>query len=339
MDNGLAIRGDMIRSYGDLMQVAEMLTKSGLLPQSIKTKEQAAVIILKGRELGFPTLEAFAQINVIQGKPTISPQGMISLVRRTGQLEYLKIEQNDNNTATTVRVKRKGEPEHATTFSDEDAKAMGLLGKDNWQKQKPVMRQWRAVGANLRITFADIIGGMYPPEEMGADVNDEGEILQETKTVENMISHEVAEAVAEHAYAEGLRDGYVESPAPATVTLPADPFQQPNAQGVVLPRALAITLKQYAAKPFSSDEKKEKARGAVVGTLDDFAGDPQRRLTFLKAVFGIETSKDLRDGQIWALWAWKDAPNAKSEVNRVIADYLKAQGQGELFAEPQPVAA
>jgi hypothetical protein len=43
---------------------------------------------------------------------------------------------------------------------------MGLIGKDNWKKQFAVMAQWRALAANLRITFPDAISGLYLIEEM-----------------------------------------------------------------------------------------------------------------------------------------------------------------------------
>lgn len=186
MTSALALP-DMIGSFDDLMRFAELLVKSKMIPATVGTKEAAAAIILKGRELGMPMMESFSQINVIQGKPTISPQCMIALARRTGELEYLTIKHNAENTATTVFVKRKGEPEHPTTFSDEDAIAMGLFSKDNWRKQKAVMRQWRAVSANFRVTFADKIGGMYPPEELGADVDEDGEVIQPVKTVESNV--------------------------------------------------------------------------------------------------------------------------------------------------------
>ena len=94
--NDLILRsGDMIRTFSDLMAFSEMLVKSRMLPATVKTKEAAAVIILKGRELGMPMMESFSLINVIQGKPTIAPQGMIALARRTGKLEYVKVEHNE----------------------------------------------------------------------------------------------------------------------------------------------------------------------------------------------------------------------------------------------------
>ncbi len=182
MSNDLVRKDTLLRTYGDLMNIADMLVKSKMLPTSINTKEAAAAIILKGRELGIPTMEAFALINVISGKPTISPQGMIALARRSGQLEDLTI--TDANDTCAVTVKRKGQSPVTTKFSARDADAMQLSNKDNWKKQPSVMRQWRAISANFRLTFPDVIGGMYMPEELGADVDTEGDFIPPTIVVE-----------------------------------------------------------------------------------------------------------------------------------------------------------
>ena len=54
-----------------LEKVGEYAIKSGFLPGTIKTPQQAVIIALKGKELGIPPLQAFAQISVVNGKPTI----------------------------------------------------------------------------------------------------------------------------------------------------------------------------------------------------------------------------------------------------------------------------
>lgn len=315
MENGLTIRStEMIRTYDDLMKFSDLLVKSGMLPQGVKTKEAAAVVILKGREIGMPMMESFSLINVIQGKPTIAPQGMIALARRTGLLEDMKLWSNEGNTESYCIVKRRGQSEYKSTFTDKDAEAMGLMIKDNWKKQKRVMREWRAASANFRITFADVIGGMYPPEELGAEVDDEGEVVQ--------VDSQVVETT------------HVDPQPPVSVgTIGSDPTKL-SAAGIVIPEALRVALKQYANKPFSNPEKRKGALGLAVGAMDDYAGDPQRRRSFSLAMFGKESSREWTDNEIWALVVWKDHPNAKAEVNRVINDWMKLQGQTELFGEP-----
>jgi len=64
---------------------------------------------------------------------------------------------------------------------------MGLAGKDNWKKQPKVMLQWRCTSAGMRFFAPDAICGMgYTPEELGATVNEEGEIIGPFHTAAEM---------------------------------------------------------------------------------------------------------------------------------------------------------
>lgn len=147
-----------------MRQQAEVLVKSGFLPVAINTPEKAIAIMQKGKELGIPPMEAMSSINVIQGKPSVSPQLMLALARRTGELEDLKMEANAQG--ATVTVTRKGQSPYTTSFGVKEATDLGLMGKDNYKKQAGTMFQWRAMAANLRITFPDAISGLYLVEEM-----------------------------------------------------------------------------------------------------------------------------------------------------------------------------
>jgi hypothetical protein len=151
-----------------LLDFGAMLVKSRMLPQSVSTPEAAVTIMVKGMELGLPPMAALNGITVIQGKPTVSPQLMLSLINRSGQLEDLQIVTSKDG--ATVTMKRKGRSPFSVTFGPNEALAMGLNTKDNYKKQAPVMYQWRAVAACARVVFPDVIDGMYTPEEMGAEV-------------------------------------------------------------------------------------------------------------------------------------------------------------------------
>lgn len=171
-DTGLTVSQD----WNTMKDQATMLVKSGFLPPAINTAEKVIAIALKGRELGVPMMEAISGIAVIQAKPAVSPQLMLALVRRTRELESFAVHAPGkpgtppDETGAECHVKRKGQPEHVTVFGPKEAKALQLIDKDNYKKQAGTMYQWRAVAANLRITFTDVISGLYTPEEMGAEV-------------------------------------------------------------------------------------------------------------------------------------------------------------------------
>jgi len=169
MTNELAI------PLSDQMAQAEAFVKSGLLPASVNTPEKALIIIQKGRELNIPPLEALSSINVIQGKPSVSPQLMLALARRTGQLH--DIQMKITNDGATVTITRTGQSPYTTMFGVVEATDMGLINKDNWKKQFGIMCQWRALAANLRITFPDAISGLYTPDEAGAIMDEEGALV------------------------------------------------------------------------------------------------------------------------------------------------------------------
>lgn len=177
--------------FDTMREQANTLVKTGFLPVSIKTAEQALAIILTGRELGVPAMTALNGINVIQGKPTVSPQLMLGLIGRSGLLEDIKI--NTSEEGASVMMKRRGRTAHTEIFGFDEAKAMGLLSKDNYRKQAGTMYKWRAVSACARVVFPDVLLGLYTHEEIAPDaiVNEDGELM------EAPVMDAVAEVVAE----------------------------------------------------------------------------------------------------------------------------------------------
>lgn len=172
MNTSLQVVGN--NDWAIIREQAEMLIKTKFLPTAITTAEQAIAIILTGRELGIPTMAALRSIDVIQGKPSVSPQLMLALIKRSGQLEDINLSSGVDGAICTM--KRKGNLSHTVSFGPKEAKALGLDGKDNYKKQAPTMYQWRAVAAAARAVFPDVILGLYTPDEMGADVDvDSGE--------------------------------------------------------------------------------------------------------------------------------------------------------------------
>lgn len=166
-----------------MLKQSQMLVKTGFLPSSIKSPEQALAIILTGRELGIPAMAALNTINVIQQKPTISPQLMLALIERSGKLEDIQI--NSSKDSASCTMKRRGRSPHTEIFGQAEAMKLRLLDKDNYKKQASTMFKWRAVAACARVVFADVILGFYTPDEMGAETENEllPETITETKTV------------------------------------------------------------------------------------------------------------------------------------------------------------
>ena len=167
-----------------MLQFSDTLLKSGLLPQHIKSPAAAFAIIQKGIELRIPPMLALSNIIVVQGKPTANAELMAGLIQRDqgdDALRFVAAECND--TKAVLLYKRRGwaSPERFT-FTIEDAKRANLIKAGPWMQYPGAMLRARAISAVARMAFADSIGGLFTPEELGATVHvtSEGEIVVDT---------------------------------------------------------------------------------------------------------------------------------------------------------------
>lgn len=178
--NSLAERNEHETGISDWQMMrdqAQVLLKSGFLPQSIKTPEQALTIMLTGRELGIPAMQALRGITVIQGTPAIKPELMLALAIQRVPGLVLTFGTCDNSSAT-VSVKTPSMPSgFTTTFTMADAKAAGLAGKQNWQNYPGNMLRWRAIGNALHIACPQVLVGLYTPDELGAITTADGDMV------------------------------------------------------------------------------------------------------------------------------------------------------------------
>jgi hypothetical protein len=186
------------KEWAQMTHIANIIAESGLAPKGVKTWQQVTTIMLKARELNIPTMTALSKIHVIHGQPTVAPELMLALVRRSGLLEDFEIVDR-SKTQCTIRIKRIGETKHTETYTIEEAEDMGLKGKDNYNKQPATMLYNRCLSRACRIIFGDVVTGLYLTEEIRPDYVDEdtqpeftvdtetgeiqdGEVTEETRT-------------------------------------------------------------------------------------------------------------------------------------------------------------
>ena len=154
-----------------MLEMAEVLVASNMLPKAITKKEQAVAVILKGHELGLQPMQSFALIHVISGKPTASSEFMLGLLAKGG-VTWSWIEKGDNGQAIIEFRRANFEPVRGT-FTKEEAQQAKLTGKDTWRNYPANMLRARAVANGARMIGPDLLMGMsYTPEEMGADVDE-----------------------------------------------------------------------------------------------------------------------------------------------------------------------
>lgn len=165
------------RQTQQIRELGQTLIASGLLPDSIKKPETAVAIMIKGQELDIGPMYALSHISIIKGKPALSAELMGALVHRAGHtLRVIEM----SNKGCVVEGIRRDDPAHKTRvrFDETDARKAGLLGQSNYQKYPQDLYRSRAISRLCRSTFQDAIMGMsYTPEELGAEVDEEGQVL------------------------------------------------------------------------------------------------------------------------------------------------------------------
>jgi len=157
------------RDLTEALHVSQVLVASRLLPRSITTPEAAFAVIATGRELGLSAMQALRSVHIIEGKPTLSADLMVALVKKSDACAYFRLVESTASRAA-YETHRKGEPSPTRmTYTAEEARAAGALNKDNWRKFPAAMLRARAASMLARAVYPDVILGVYDPDEI-ADV-------------------------------------------------------------------------------------------------------------------------------------------------------------------------
>jgi hypothetical protein len=187
MNSTLAIH----KPINEQLAQAEFFVKSGFMPRHFDTVPKVYAAITLGQELGLAPWAALNNIFVIGGKPSINANLMLSLIQSSGLLSAFEVDANDARAIVTMG--RKGVGTYVSTFSLDDAKRAQLTTGSNahmWTKYPKAMLKARAIADCARTLFADVLLGMYTPEELGAQV-------EVDKTGEIIVLHETVPALPE----------------------------------------------------------------------------------------------------------------------------------------------
>ena len=196
--------------YDFLTKQATTLAKSSLVPSAFRGKPADIYLAMKmGRELGLGDVQSLQSIHVIQGRPTVSAQTMIALIRKNFPDAYINIVSDCNGaTCTMARSKEDKENAYVAHWNMKKAQGMNLTSKDNWRKQPENMMRWRAVSEAARFIFPDAIMNMYTPDETEDIVESEKEVdLSKEGAVEAHVVDGLKEDM-DRMRAEQMPEGY-----------------------------------------------------------------------------------------------------------------------------------
>ena len=328
MENRLTVIEDqaiMPQTFEGMMKQADVLVKSGLLPVEIKSPAAAVAIMLTGRELSIPPMQAFRSIYVVKGKPTLSAQLMGALIFRAGH-SYSVVE--STNDRCIIEYKRKGGETYRHTFTIEDAERAGLRASPTWKQYPKAMLFSRCMSAGARAFMPDVIAGMYTPEELAGPVPvdpETGEVLAHSPQDEPPIEGEY------HEEPPPVKPATQQGPEP---TKPQRPYEPETVREGV--RSIAASGARVAAD--------DGHRGLCVGVIEGLFTDEDRALRVAKRhtlstyLLDKGSSKEWTAGEVVALLKWacvggdasKVNENAPIEAERIVRQYEAEHGQQPL---------
>lgn len=173
------------RTWAMIAQVAPAIAKGRVWP--MPSPEAAMSVMLMGAELGLSFTASFQYIHFIENKPSLSPQGALAVIRQSGMLESMQIQETKNPVGCTVTMTRSGGESYSVTWTVDDAKRAGLVrsgpnGDGNWIKYPANMCRWRAIGYCADFLFPDVLGGLKRADEFGAAIDEAGNVVEATFT-------------------------------------------------------------------------------------------------------------------------------------------------------------
>lgn len=174
MDTALAI----YNQFDQLQRAALALYKSQYFTDA-KSEAQAIVKVMAGAELGIPPFAAMTGIHIIQGKPALGANVIATLIKNDPRYNYRVLEMSD--TVCRIQFYESGEPCGVSEFTAADARKAGTKNMDKFPKN---MLFARAISNGAKWYTPGIFGGapVYTPDELGADVDEDGNIVEGSYT-------------------------------------------------------------------------------------------------------------------------------------------------------------
>src|SRR5574340_819838 len=301
-------------TYDEVERAARAMSASGFFADS-KQAAQAVVKILAGQELGFGPFASMTGVHIIQNKPTLAANLMAAAVKRTGKYNYRVVE----HTAAVCELAffEDGKEVGRSRFTMEDAKQAGLTTNQSWQKYPRNMLFSRALSNGQKWFAPDVFNGatVYTPEELGADVNEDGAVISAPPGSVIDMTPEPAPKVAKSAK-------------------PDRPISSESLRSF-----MASKIKKYTDAKVTVSDAERHVVAAVLDTT--FNGEKTKRYELCHWLVGESSTKKMPPAQVKALMDWlechkyEDVPPQYviSEANSAHAVALQEAGQLTLEAK------
>lgn len=175
----------LIQNVDDLSRIGKMMSMSGYF-EDARDAAKAAVKISAGMELGFGPFASMTGIHIIKGRPAIGANLMAAAVKANPRYDYRVTKMSDEEVVIDFYERIDGKPEKigVSSFSAKDATKAGTQNMGKFPRN---MLFARAISNGIKWYCPDVFNGntTYVPEELGAEVDDEGNVLSVPETAQN----------------------------------------------------------------------------------------------------------------------------------------------------------
>lgn len=133
------------------------------LPQAYVNKPGAILLAQEwAQHRGLDLLTTIQSVSFIGGRPVVDATMQRALAMRAGY----EIDITVDDKSATCSLSRDGKPCGSSTYTVDDAKTAGLLGKDNWKKNPKAMLVARATAQTMRWHAPDVMVGVFAEDEI-----------------------------------------------------------------------------------------------------------------------------------------------------------------------------
>lgn len=265
------VRREPSASLPEKIEWARLMADSNLLPAQYRKNPANLLFAVEYADaLGVSRINAITSIHVIEGKPSASADLIASLVRRAGH----KLRVLGDETYAEAHLIRADDPDftYKARWDMTKARQAGLLTKAVWKAYPGAMLRSRVITEVARMGASDaLFGVIYTPEELGAEVDPDGEVVHTITTVR-----------APQSGADRIRDVLGTNQA-------ASGEQAENHQGVVAESAPQETTPSdagTAVEPITASQIKKLATSMSRAGITDRTD----ALTYVAGVIGREVS-------------------------------------------------
>jgi hypothetical protein len=169
-------RGVSLRSFEDLQRFSAMVHASGMAPKNM-SREQIAVAIQTGMEVGLTPMAALRAIYVVNGLPAFKGAAALGMLQSRPDLcaewDVACVWDEQGPAFGYCRTRRRGQMLKEDRYTRQQAQQAGRWGKITrsgeatpWVTDPDQMLLWRAVGRHISKNWSDLLFGFPIAEAM-----------------------------------------------------------------------------------------------------------------------------------------------------------------------------